>query len=106
MDRNSRTTCVHVLRHKKDLEEIYFEEMILRNEQRLTVDKTKDVLLKYNLVYLAAEPRCGKSFMSLTVAKELGWKKVGIVTKKIAIASIESDHVKSGYELNLIVRNF
>lgn len=82
------------------------ETFTLRPEQRITIDKTKEVLLRYNLVYLAAEPRCGKSIMSLTAAKELGWKKVGVFTKKKAIASIESDHQKSGYGLTLIVRNY
>lgn len=78
----------------------------LRPEQRTTVDKALVVLRRYNLLYLACEPRVGKTIMSLTIAKEMGFKKVGFITKKIAIPSIESDHVKSEYGLNLIVRNF
>src|SRR6478736_4655706 len=106
MDSSSRTTCIHVLRHKKDLEKIYFEEMILRPEQRIAVDKGKEILSQLNLLYLNCMPRTGKSLMSITIAKEMGWKKVGVVTKKIAIASIESDHEKSGYNLDLTVKNF
>lgn len=78
----------------------------LRPEQRLTVDKAKEILVRMNIVYLAAEPRCGKTIMSLYTGYEIGWRKVGFVTKKIAIASIESDHLNSGLKLDLHVRNF
>lgn len=78
----------------------------LRPEQSATIEKALAIIQRYNLVYLACEPRTGKTLMGLTIAKELGWKKVGFITKKIAIGSIESDHSKSGYELDLIIKNF
>lgn len=61
----------------------------LRPEQRTTVDKAKAILADKNVVYIAAEPRVGKSPMGLMTAYELGWKKVDVITKKNAIGGIE-----------------
>jgi len=66
-------------------------------EQRLTINKTKEILTRYNLVYLAAQPRCGKTLMSMTTVKELGFKRVLFMTTKKAMGSIQLDLVKSEY---------
>lgn len=74
----------------------------LRPQQRTTVDKGKEILARYRLLYMACQPRTGKSFMSLTIVKELGFRKPCFITKKIAIASIQSDYQKSGYKFDRI----
>src|SRR5690606_28300377 len=53
------------------------------------------------LLYLAAAPRCGKTGMALTTVKELGFARVCFITKKIAIASVESDLAKLGYKFKI-----
>lgn len=66
--------------------------------QRETIEKTKAILSRYRLVYLAAQPRCGKSSMSITAVKELGYQRVCFITKKIAIASVGRDLKSLGYK--------
>lgn len=70
--------------------------MILRPEQRTTVDAGKEILIRYKLLYLAAEVRTGKSIMSMTIANEIGYRRICFITKKKAISSIEDDYAKSG----------
>jgi hypothetical protein len=69
----------------------------LREDQRRTVDKGLEILKRYNLLYLAAEVRTGKTIMAMTIAKEIGWRKVCFITKKMAISSIKSDYQKLGH---------
>ena len=71
----------------------------LRPYQRDIVNKALSILRQKYVVYLACEVRTGKTPMSLTVAKEMGWKKVAFITKKNAIEGIEkfSIHFKSMY---------
>jgi hypothetical protein len=64
--------------------------------QRTTVDFAKVVLKEKNIVYLAAEVRTGKNFMSFTLAKEIGWKRVAFITKKKALIGVQSDYDKFG----------
>lgn len=83
--------------------------MILRTEQRVTVDKAKKILSTLGIVYLACEIRVGKTAMSLTIANEGVRKKydrVLFVTKKLAIPSIEADYKKLGYKYHLRVINY
>jgi len=68
----------------------------LRPEQRTTVDKAKIILAENRIVYLAAEVRTGKNFMSFTIAKESGWNRVILVTKKKALIGVNSDYEKWG----------
>jgi hypothetical protein len=75
--------------------------MILRPAQRTTVDAAKVILSEKNVVYLACEVRTGKTIMALALAYEgtkQKYNKVCFLTKKKAIASIESDYEKSGYK--------
>jgi hypothetical protein len=77
--------------------------MILRPEQRTTVDRAKEILAEKNIVYLAAEVRTGKTLMALTVAHESAKQKfnrVCFITKKKAITSIEMDYANSGYRFD------
>lgn len=64
----------------------------LRPEQRETVDKAKVILSQKMIVYLAAEVRTGKNFMSFTIAKEMGWERVCFLTKKLALVGVEQDY--------------
>lgn len=79
----------------------------LRPYQRKAVDELNDIMKRYNVGYLAGEVRTGKTFMALTVAKELGWSRVCFITKKLAITSIKKDLYDSGYKFLLFdVVNF
>lgn len=69
----------------------------LRPDQISTVAKGFEILKRYNLLYMACEVRVGKTIMSLTIAKQMQWKRVCFVTKKMAISSIKSDYIKMGH---------
>jgi hypothetical protein len=68
----------------------------LRQDQRTIVDKAKEILNKYRVVYLAAEVRTGKNFMSFSIAKEMGYKLICFITKKKALIGVNSDYKKFG----------
>lgn len=70
----------------------------LRADQRTTVDKGKEILKRYNLLYMACQVRVGKTIMSMTIAKELGFMRVCFITKRMAISSIKADYMKLGHE--------
>lgn len=73
------------------------------------IDLAKQILQrleKYNLCYLSAEVRTGKTLTALEAAKLFGADSVCFVTKKSAISSIESDYKKAGYKYNLEVINY
>jgi|SRR6185369_14163801 len=76
--------------------------IILREDQLKTVAKSVAILKRYNLLYLAAQVRCGKTIMSMTIAKELGFKRILFLTVKKAISSIKSDYLKLGHTFNKI----
>lgn len=68
----------------------------LRSEQRTTADSAKKILAQYRCVYVAAEVRVGKNFISFTTAKESGWNRVCFVTKKKALIGVNSDYNQWG----------
>lgn len=78
----------------------------LRPEQRTVVDHAKQILREKRIVYLAAEVRTGKNFMSFFMAIESGWKNVCLITKKGAIEGIESDYAKVRELFQLKITNF
>lgn len=78
----------------------------LRPDQRTAVDKCKVILAQKNIVYLAAMMRTGKSIMGLTIAYESGWKRVLVLTKKIAIEKIKIDAKDLAYPISVYVTNF
>lgn len=69
----------------------------LRPEQRATVDNGKKILSRYNLLYMACAVRTGKSIMSMTIAKELGFTKVLFLTVKKTIPGIKQDYQNLGH---------
>lgn len=70
--------------------------MTLREEQRQPVESAVVILKKYNVIYMAAEVRTGKTIMALSIAKLAGWRRVCVITKKKAIGSIELDYSNIG----------
>jgi hypothetical protein len=77
----------------------------LRDYQTETANKCIEVLNRFSLVYLQGEVRTGKTLISLKVAEMFGAKKVLFLTKKKAIASIESDYTKCGFKYELTILN-
>lgn len=65
-----------------------------------------DVLLKYNIAYLAGEVRSRKTGTVLEVCRLFKAKNVLIITKKKAISSIESDYKNFGFKYNILVINY
>lgn len=64
----------------------------LRPYQVELIDDCVKTLHRYKLVYLAAQTRTGKTFMSLFAAKEYNAKHILFLTKKKALKSIEHDY--------------
>ncbi len=73
----------------------------LRPEQRTTADEAKVILALKKCVYIAAEVRTGKNFMSFTTAKESGWSRVAFITKKKALIGVNKDYDAWGQKFNL-----
>lgn len=72
--------------------------MILRPEQRTTVDSGKAILSRYHLLYMACEMRTGKTFMGITICHELILRYICFITKKSALPGVISDCQKMGYK--------
>jgi len=62
----------------------------LRHYQKVIVEKACQIIKQYNMVYLAMEVRTGKTLTALAIAEKLGVGFALFVTKKKAIADIES----------------
>ena len=80
--------------------------MELRDYQKDIRNKAIDIIREFGIVYLAMEVRTGKTLTSLDICKYLLVDKVLFVTKKKAIASIQSDYEKMMYSYNLTVTNY
>lgn len=78
----------------------------LREYQRPIVDKAKEILSRNNIVYLAAEVRTGKTFMSFAIGYELGWRNILMVTKKNAIEDIMKNYLTVSHLFRLTVINY
>ena len=78
----------------------------LRDYQIKLGQQAADIITQYNICYIAAEPRCGKTGMSMYCAKVLGKKNVLFITKLKAISSIEDDHKNFGFTFNLTIINY
>jgi len=78
--------------------------MNLRDYQITAAKQGKEILNRYNLVYLAFEVRTGKTLIALTIAND--FNNVLFVTKKKAIPSIEKDFKAISYTYNLTVINY
>ncbi len=80
--------------------------MELRDYQLDLSNKGLKVLSEHSIVYLALEPRVGKTIISLTIAKNIGAKKVLFITKKKAIGSIEKDYKLGEFNYFIVVVNY
>lgn len=62
----------------------------LYDHQKLMISEAKPILEKFNLVYVAAETRTGKTLSTIFLLKD-DYKRILVLTKKKAISSWESD---------------
>lgn len=78
--------------------------IILRYYQNKIVEQGCDILKTKKILYLAMEVRTGKTLVSLSIANNLGFKKVLFLTKKKSISSIQNDYnaLKPSFELVII----
>lgn len=72
--------------------------MQLRDYQTRIANQAINILKRLDIVYIAAEVRCGKTLMALEAAKLYGAKQVLFLTKKKAISSIQNDYYNFGYD--------
>lgn len=80
--------------------------MEIYEHQKILVTKCVDILRKYNICYLAAEERVGKSLAALYIANIMAYGKVLIITKKAAIKGWQETINASGLVFNGEVVNF
>jgi hypothetical protein len=80
--------------------------MQLRDYQIELSDKATQILNDYGLVYLALEPRVGKTLTAFATAYKFGAKKILFVTKKKAIDDIIAQGKKMGFDLEIYVTNY
>jgi hypothetical protein len=80
--------------------------MILRDYQIRLSDQAVDILREFKLVYLAMQPRTGKTLTSIVTAYKFGARNVLFVTKKKAINDIIQQAAALGYEIRIEVTNY
>jgi hypothetical protein len=81
--------------------------MKLRDYQIELSDKATSILQKYGLVYLALEPRVGKTLTAFATAHKFGAKKILFVTKKKAKADVMAQVLDANFGFEKIdVDNF
>ena len=76
--------------------------MQLRDYQERISNQAVDILKKYGLVYLAVQPRVGKTLTSFAIAFKSDAKSVLFVTKKKAKRDILLQLDESGYKFDLV----
>ena len=74
----------------------------LRDYQEDISNRAVDILREHGLVYLALEPRVGKTLTAFATAFKYGAKSLLFVTKKKAKADIMAQVLDSGYEYDRI----
>jgi hypothetical protein len=79
--------------------------MELRDYQDRTATQGIDIIQRLGLLYLAMEVRTGKTLTALSIADRLQCKRVLFLTKKKAIASIQSDYEKLKPEYEIVITN-
>ena len=75
---------------------------MLRDYQERISNEAVDILKKYGLVYLAVQPRVGKTLTSFAIAFKSDAKSVLFVTKKKAKRDILLQLDESGYKFDLV----
>lgn len=78
----------------------------LRQYQQQAAENIEAILRTHRIAYLAGEVRSGKTLTALEVVRSMGFTSALIVTKKKAIASIESDRDAMGLQDVVTVTNF
>ena len=78
----------------------------LRDYQKNNAKECTEIILKYGLVYLQHEVRCGKTLTALQIAKNVNAKKILFLTKKKAIESILSDYRNFNFTFDIEVINY
>ena len=78
---------------------------ILRDYQSEFANKAYLILKEKKIVYLAMEPRCGKTATALETCRLYGAKNVLFLTKKKAISSIQNDYYSFGFKFKITVIN-
>jgi hypothetical protein len=78
--------------------------MELYKHQKQMINEATPILEKFNLVYIAAETRTGKTLATIFLLKDK-YKSILVVTKKKAISSWNSD-LKLANAKNFIVTNY
>jgi hypothetical protein len=79
--------------------------MKLRDYQIEISEQAVNILKEKKIVYLAMEPRCGKTLTALNVCKLYGAKNVLFLTKKKAISSIQNDYYSFGFKFKITIIN-
>ena len=79
--------------------------IVLRDYQNKIVEQGCDILKTKKILYLAMEVRTGKTLVSLSIANNLGFKKVLFLTKKKSISSIQNDYKALNPSFELFVIN-
>lgn len=79
--------------------------MQLRDYQEKIVEQGSEILLNHKIVYLAMEPRTGKTITALSIAGNNGFKNVLFVTKLKAIPSISKDYKGGAFTYGFKVIN-
>lgn len=80
--------------------------MTIRDYQIRISDEAAEILKEHGLVYLAMEPRTGKTLTSIVTAYKVGAKNVLFVTKKKAIDDILEQSTKLGYDIKVNITNY
>lgn len=75
---------------------------MLRDYQERISNEAVDILREHGLVYLAMEPRTGKTLTAFATAYKYFAKKILFVTKKKSKSDILSQLEESGYEFDLV----
>lgn len=79
---------------------------MLKEHQITISEAAAETLREYGIVYLAMQPRTGKTLTALYICQILGFRSVLCVTKKKAIKSIEGDYKKVPFSFSLDVTNY
>lgn len=80
--------------------------MELRPYQKSIAKKAADIIDRLHIVYLALEPRVGKTLTALTICELRKAARVLFVTKKKAINDIVDQAARMGYDFELFVTNY
>lgn len=97
----------HLMKKENPQAKPMIDKLTPRPYQIQISEQALEILRKYHLVYLALEPRVGKTMTSFMTAWKYGARKILFVTKKKAIDDIVGQLSEMGYEFdNVVVTNY